>query len=180
MVRNPAAERYAKALFELAEEDNNKDEVRKELRILTDAIDYDPGLRSVLLEPLHPAAERKAVLESLSRKLGSGNALRNFYGFLIDQRRLVDIVAIREAYDRIADRQIGITQVELRTASTLSESQLADLREALMECTGGQVELSVEIDPRLLGGIVAKVGDVLFDGSVKSQLSQMRASLLAE
>ena len=102
------------------------------------------------------------------------------YGFVIDKRRLVAIVAIREAYDRIADRQIGITQVELRTASTLSESQLADLREALMECTGGQVELSVEIDPRLLGGIVAKVGDVLFDGSVKSQLSQMRASLLAE
>ena len=70
MVRNPAAERYAKALFELAEEDNNKDEVRKELRVLTDPIDYDPGLRSVLLEPLHPATERKAVLESLSRKRG--------------------------------------------------------------------------------------------------------------
>lgn len=180
MVRNTAAGRYAKALFELAEEEGCKEQVRSELHSLTEAMDDDPELQSVLLEPLHPASERKAVLASLTHLLGSQNTLRSFCGFLIDQRRLVDIAAIRDAYDRIADLQSGITQVEVRSASLLSEIQLGDLEAALTDCTGGKVELSVEIDPELLGGIVAKVGDVLFDGSIRSQLAQMRASLLVD
>ncbi len=180
MARNAAGERYAKALFQLAQEEGRTSEVRAELGSLVDALTESQELRDVLLQPIHPAPQRQAVLAALAERLGASETLRSFYSFLIDQRRLVDAFAIREAYDRLVDAERGVTQVEVRTAQALDDAQLERLRGALSARTGGEVSLDVEVDPELLGGVVAKVGDLLFDGSIRSQLAQMRASLLEE
>ena len=131
MARNAAAERYAKALFQLAKESGRSAEVRSELAAFAAALDENDALRDVLLQPLHPASERQAVLGSLAEQLGSSGTLRSFYAFLIDQRRLVDVEAIQAAYDRLADAEQGVTQVEVRTAASLDDDQLDRLRSAL-------------------------------------------------
>lgn len=180
MGRNAAAGRYAKALFELAREEGCADEVRSELSALADLVDENAELGSVLLQPLYPAHERKSVLAAVADQLGASAILRQFYAFLIDQRRLVDIAAIRESYEELADTMTGVARAEIRSASPLEPDQLERLTRALATHVGQEVSVSVEVDPSLLGGVVAKVGNLLLDGSLRSQLNQMRGRLLED
>ncbi|MBW2241011.1 MAG: F0F1 ATP synthase subunit delta [Deltaproteobacteria bacterium] len=177
MARFAAAERYAKALFQLAKDQGNVPAIRSELRALGSLLEENDELRDVLLQPLHPAAQRRAVLTSVTEQLSASSLLKNFYSFLIDQRRLVDFAAIEEAYGELADADAGLTKAQVRTAAPLSDDQRTRLQNALGVRAGGNVELEVEIDPGLLGGVVAQIGDTVYDGSLKSQLQQLRASL---
>lgn len=180
MARNTAAGRYAKALFELAREAERADEVRAELSALADLVEQNADLGDVLLQPLYPAKERKAVLAAVAEQLGASPVLLQFYSFLIDQRRLVDIAAIRESYVELADASTGVARAEIRSASPLEPDQLERLTRALATHVGRDVSVSVEVDPDLLGGVVAKVGNLLLDGSLRSQLNQMRGRLLED
>jgi len=172
-----AARRYAKALFQLAQETDAVDAVRGELTAFADLLDGSQELRDVLLRPLYPASERSAVLTGLSEQMGASALLRNFSAFLIDQRRLIDMNAIREEYEHLADDLAGLTQATVRTAAPLRQEQLDKLQAALSRKVGHDVLLTVEVDPDLIGGLVAQVGDLVFDGSLRTQLSQLRASL---
>ncbi|MAE93387.1 MAG: ATP synthase F1 subunit delta [Deltaproteobacteria bacterium] len=177
MARAAAATRYAKALFQLAKEHGSVDPVRGELRALCALLEDNADLRDVLLQPIHPALQRRAVLEAVAEKLDASALLRSFYSFLIDQRRLVDIDTIEEAYGELADADAGLTKALVRSASPLSDDQRARLQRALSTRAGSEVELQVEIDASLLGGVVAQIGDTVYDGSLRSQLEQLRASL---
>lgn len=177
MARFAAAERYAKALFQLAKDQGDVAAIRTELHGLGSLLEENEELREVLLQPLHPAAQRRAVLASVAEQLGASNFLKSFYSFLIDQRRLVDFAAIEEAYGELADADAGRTKAQVRSAAPLSDDQRTRLQSALGARAGGTVELELEIDPSLLGGVVAQIGDTVYDGSLKSQLQQLRASL---
>ncbi len=177
MARAAAAERYAKALFQLAKEHGNVDAVRGELAALGGLLQENDELREVLLQPLHPTGQRRAVLATVAEKLGASALLRSFYSFLIDQRRLVDYAAIEAAFGELADRDAGRTKAQVRCAAPLTDEQRSRLQRALGARAGGDVELEIEIDPSLLGGVVAQIGDTVYDGSLKSQLQQLRASL---
>jgi F-type H+-transporting ATPase subunit delta len=96
---------------------------------------------------------------------------------LIDQRRLVDFPAIREEFERLASEAAGLRRAEIVSAGELRNDQLERLRRALSARTGGEVEVTARVDPSLLGGVIAKVGDLVFDGSLRTQLRQLRANL---
>ena len=177
MARTAAAERYAKALFQLAKENGNVAEIRRELQELGALLEENAELRDVLLQPIHPAGQRRWVLGALTEKLGASPVLRSFYSFLIDQRRLVDLGAIEEAYSVLADADAGLSKASVRAAAALTDEQRSRLQRALSTRAGHDVELDVEIDESLLGGVVAQIGDTVFDGSLRSQLEQLRASL---
>ncbi len=172
-----AARRYARALFALAEDDSQVEAVRGELDALGQTLDASDELRRVLFRPLRPAAQRRAALQAICKRLGSSAAVRNFLSFLVDQRRIIEFGAIRDEFARLADEAAGRTHAAVVAANELSAEQLARLRRALAAQTGKRVELSVRVDPSLLGGAVAKVGDVVFDGSLRTQLEQLRANL---
>jgi F-type H+-transporting ATPase subunit delta len=178
MTAGAVARRYAKALFELAREDGRASEARGELGALADLLDESAELHAVLLQPLHPAAQRRAVLDAVSERLGTSALLRHFCAVLIEQRRLVDLAAIRAEYDRLADLEAGRMRAEVVSATPLRDEQLAKLREALAARVGRELDVEVRVDPELLGGVVAKVGDLLFDGSLRTQLRQLRAGLV--
>jgi F-type H+-transporting ATPase subunit delta len=175
-----AAQRYAKALFALAREERRIDAVRDELGGLVAAMAEVPALRDVLVRPLHPAAERRRALVALAERLGLSPLLRNFCLFLIEQRRTRELEAIHEEFVRLAEEAAGRVRGEVVAAAALSDGQLERLRAVLEERTGRSVDLSVRVDPTLLGGAVARVGDLVFDGSLRTQLAQLRASLTGE
>jgi F-type H+-transporting ATPase subunit delta len=172
-----ASLRYAKALFSLARDDGRVDAVRAEFDRLVEAMRAVPGLREVVVQPLYPAAERRAALRAVGERLGFSPLLQKFCAFLIDQRRTRDLEAIRDEYVRLAEEAAGRVRGEVVAAAPLSDAQLDRLRNALARRTGQQVELSVRVDPALLGGAVARIGDLVFDGSLRTQLVQLRASL---
>lgn len=178
MARGATERRYAKALFQLAKEEGKVAEIRAELAGMAGTIAESPALRDVLLRPLHPVAERRKVLDSVAEQIGTSPVLRHFYSFLIDQRRLIDFASIREEYERMADEDAGLTKALVRSAVPLREEQLERLRQALSRRSGQQIDLQIEVDDSLLGGAIAKVGDLVFDGSLRTQLHQLRAGLV--
>jgi len=177
MAKTAAARRYAKALFSLAREENRIAEIRAEIGRFGQALATSTELRGVLLQPLHPVAERRAVLGAVAERLGASLLLQHFLSFLVDQRRLVDWHAIETEYGQLADAAAGLTKARVTSATPLSDAQRQRLQRVLEQKSGGRVQLEVEIDPALVGGAVAQVGDLVYDGSLRTQLRQLRASL---
>jgi len=175
-----AARRYARALFALAGEEDRVEPVRASLAELDDLLRDHRELRNLLLTPLHPVAERRAVLRALVEKLQAGPILGQFCAYLIDRRRLIEFKMIREEYDRLADEATGHVTAEVLAASELSPGQREQLQRALSTRTGRTVQLDVNVRPDLIGGAIAKVGDLVFDGSLRTQLAQLRANLTRE
>ncbi len=180
MPSSAAARRYAKALFMLAKEDRRVSEVGDELDALASLLEDNDDLREALLTPLYPVNERKAVLRSVSELANMGSVVRNFYSYLIDQRRLVEFYGIREAYQQLADEDAGLVTAIVTTASPLDDRRKDRLRRALSQRTGREVQLDVQIDPSLIGGAIAEVGGMVFDGSLRAQLQQLRLNLTKE
>jgi len=177
-MRSPAAaRRYARALFSIACDEGQVDTIRSELIALSAAFAENEELRNVIFRPLHPGAERRAVLKRVCVRIGSSPAVGNFCSFLVDQRRVVDFEAIRLAYEDLADREAGRTRARVTSASALTAEQRERLCRALAARTGKQVELEESVDPALLGGAVAQVGGLVFDGSLRTQLEQLRTTL---
>ncbi len=172
-----AAHRYAKALFGLAEDERRHREVRDELEKLSSLFEGSRELRDALLTPLHPANGRKAALREIANRISVSPLVQNFLSYLIDQRRLIDFSAIVEAYGEFADNAEGLLTAEVISASPLDDRRKDRLRRALSERTGREVRLEIKVDSALIGGAIAKVGDLVFDGSLRTQLGQLRANL---
>ena len=177
MKSSAAARRYARALFSLAKEDGRTQEVRSNLEALSQLFKQSPELREALLAPLYPVAERRAVLKSIAEHEGLSAVVRNFYSYLIDQRRLVDFSGICSEFARLADEDAGVITAEIVSATPLDDACRERLQRVLSERTGYEVQLDLVVDPDLLGGAVAKVGDLSFDGSIRSQIEQLREDL---
>jgi F-type H+-transporting ATPase subunit delta len=173
-----APRRYARALFSLASDESRVAAVREELRRLGAALEASSELRDVVAQPLVPAAERRRVLEAVAERLEASALVKRFYAYLIDQRRLVDFDTIEAEFVRLADQAAGRAKARVRTAQPLSADQHERLERALAARAGRTVELEVEVDPTLVGGLVAQLGDTVYDGSLKTQLSQLRSALL--
>ena len=177
MRSSTAARRYARALFSLATEAGQAAPLRGELERMAQLFESEPALRGALFRPLHPVAERRAVLRAVCERLGMAEVLRNFFVYLVDQRRLVDFDGILEEYGRLADEAAGLVKAQVTAAAPLDDAQRQRLQSALSSRTGRRVELDVSVDPDLIGGAVAVVGNVVFDGSLRTQLAQLRDSL---
>jgi F-type H+-transporting ATPase subunit delta len=172
-----AARRYAKALFGIAREDGTVEETGRELAALAELLEANAELRGVLFRPLHPASERRATLRAVAERLGASATLENFYAFLIDQRRLIDFATIQTEFERLAAEAEGRTEARLRSAQPLDDATRERLVAVLSRRTGRQVSVEVEVDPSLIGGVVVQVGSLVFDGSLQTQLEQLRHNL---
>jgi F-type H+-transporting ATPase subunit delta len=177
MRSSAAARRYARALFSLAREEGRVEAVRSELAALQALFAENAELRHALFRPLHPVAERQAILRELCTRLGSGRTVSNFFGFLVDRRRLIDFDSIYQEFGQLADAEAGRLRAKVVSAIQLRDDQRERLRRALAARTGKQIELEEGVDPSLLGGAVASVGGVVFDGSLRTQLAQLHGSL---
>jgi F-type H+-transporting ATPase subunit delta len=177
MRSSAAARRYARALFSLAQESDQVAGIRGELESVQQLFERVPELKAALFRPLHPVKERAAVLTAVCARAGLQAILRSFMLLLIDQRRLVEFEGICDEFERLADEAAGRVRAELVSSSPLSDEQRGSLERALAAQTGRRIELEVRVDPDLIGGAVATVGGVVFDGSLRTQLSQLRESL---
>jgi len=176
-VQGAAARRYARALFSLAREQNEIASIRGELDDMARLLAANPDLQRQLFQPLHPVRERSEVLKRICEQGRGSVVIRNFFAYLIEKRRLIAFEAIREEFDRLADEAAGRVRAQVRTASPLRDDQRARLVDALSRRTGKQVDLTVQVDPTLIGGAIATVGGLVFDGSLRTQLTLLRSTL---
>lgn len=174
---NAIAERYARALFALGEEVGDPAVLLTEIEELAEAATVIPELTRVLFTPLFPRAQRRGVAAELVARLEHSDELRAFAMFLIDENRMVLLPDIRDALRRLVEEAAGRVKATVVSARPLENRQLEQLRQALSQRLQAVVSIETEVDPSLLGGVVARVGDLLFDGSLRTQLDSLRGSL---
>lgn len=170
------ARRYAKALLLIGQEDGKTEAYGSELQILAD-LTRDSSLGQVLTNPLHDASARKKILNNLIKKLKLSKTMRAFLLLLFDKGRIGFVAQISQFYNKLADEAKGIAQASLVSATELSSETIKKIQTGLSKMAGKKVVLEVKQDPELIGGIVARIGDLVLDGSVKTQMLKMRESL---
>jgi len=173
------AKRYARAFFELAEEENKLEQYYNELNLFSSIMKQNKDLNGFLVNPIFEQEDKKRVLEQVISKLSLSPTTINFLKLLIDKKRIDALADIESCYRQQMDEVLKKLRATVKTAFPLSEEMLAYVTSGLEKMTGKQVEVTVETDESLLGGIMIGLGDTLYDGSIKSQLNNMR-NLLGE
>ncbi|MEM7436866.1 MAG: ATP synthase F1 subunit delta [Myxococcota bacterium] len=172
--------RYAKALFELASEQGQTDQVVRDVGALQDAWKASSDLRDVVKNPVVPRPALRNALNAVLDKLGSSTLLRNTVGLLADRGRLAYLEDVLDAFDELAEAETGRVRAEVISAKPLSEAYYVRLQDKLQRATGQQIVLVKKEDPSLIGGVVTRIGDRVFDGSISNRLSELRETLLAD
>lgn len=175
---NPAARRYAKAIFDLAVEENALDRVTTEMKSVGNTVASSSELREILASPLVAQEARKAVMSAVLQRLGVSTLVRNAVLLITDHRRGALLPEIAELLTRLADERAGKLQAEVISATPLTESQYARLTAVLERLTNRKIALVRKVDPSLIGGVITRIGDKMYDGSIRSRLAELRTSLL--
>lgn len=174
-----SANRYAKALFAVAlEEENDLAQVDRDLTALVDLINGNAELKDAAARVGIPDASRKAMMVAVAEQMGVATPVRKALGLLAEKRKLNLLPDLAAAFrERLLAHQ-NVVRAEVTSAAPLTPEKTTALEASLSRATGKTVELSVAVDPDLLGGIVARIGSTVYDGSVRTQLVKMRQQLI--
>ncbi|MBO6836642.1 MAG: F0F1 ATP synthase subunit delta [Alphaproteobacteria bacterium] len=174
---NEIADRYAKALFDLADEGKQLDAVADDLRTLGALLDQSEDLQRLVRSPVISRADQGKAMAAVLDKAGCGELTRKFVGYVAANRRLSALKAISKAYlSELAARRGEIT-AEVSSAKTLSDAQIAAVEDALKKAVGGKVAVSHKVDPSLIGGLIVKVGSRMIDTSVATKLQRLKLAM---
>lgn len=171
------ARRYAGALVDLAFEEKAHDAVRAQLNALA-GVAVESGLIAALLDPSLGLDDKLALVDEIAGKFKFEKTLANFVKLLVEKKRIGDIVAINEVFQMILDEKVGRVRAEVILPSTAGKDEIEEIKKGLEKATGKEVVLDVSIDPALLGGVVARVGSIVYDGSIRTQLENIKNNIM--
>lgn len=170
-------ERYAQALFDLAEETGALDAVRADLTSIRAAWIESADLRRLATSPVIAADDQGRGLDAIADKAKFNATTRRFLGLLAANGRARDLPGVIAAFEALYAKKTGVVAAEVVSAVPLTAVQLTHVRSALLQSLGKAPELTVRVDPSILGGLKVKVGSRLFDASIRSRLDQMKFAL---
>lgn len=177
MITGSIARRYAKALFAIGVETKAYERFAQELADFT-ALLENKELQDTLENPSHPLSRRKAVLEELITVLKPSKTVWSFLLLLIDRNRLSFLPGISREFLRMVDEHTGRVRANVTSAQPLDAGDVARLKRTIEQKTGKQVILQQQTDPELIAGMVTQIGSIVYDGSIRTRLQQMRQTLL--
>ena len=171
------ARRYAKALLLIGKEDGKAETYREELIGIASLVEREESLEQAIANPLYNTSDRRKVLLTIIEKLNLSKVMSTFLILLYDKGRISFLRSINDFYQKLADELKGVVRASLVSATELSSDEVEKIRTTLSKKTGKDVIFKVEQDPTLTGGVITRIGDILLDGSIKTQLINMRESL---
>jgi F-type H+-transporting ATPase subunit delta len=180
MIAGSIARRYAKALLEIGVANSSFDALQHELERVAALYAGSAELRTTLENPVFLPSKRKLVLEEIARRLALSKTVRNFLLLLLDRGRIAALPAIVREHRALVDEHAGRVRAKVSSAQPLAPGVEARLKAALERRTGKVVIVERVEEPALLGGVVTQIGDLVFDGSVRTQLQTIRQTLVAE
>jgi F-type H+-transporting ATPase subunit delta len=172
------ARRYAQALLELGSEQGNLDKLVEEISSAAEAWALSADFRNAIENPLVGHDAKKAVVGEVAERIGAGPATRNTLLLLVDRRRMKTLPYLARTLRELADAKKGVIRAEVTTAAPLSEAYYAKLQAKLEKLTGQRVVVDKRTDPAIIGGVIARIGDRVFDGSLRTRLDTLRSALL--
>lgn len=174
----PTARRYARALFMLGAEQGNVEQLSRELESVAATVRGSDELAKLLSDPVVSPADRKAVMIEVLSRLGVSPTTRNAALLLTDRRRGALIPDVADALRALGDEKAGKVQAEVTSAVPLGEGQYQRLTSVLEKLTGRKITLQRKVDPALIGGVVTRIGDKVYDGSVRTRLEELRQAAM--
>ena len=175
-----ASLQYANALADIAMAQGAAEPVVKQL-IGFGALYAEAGeLRNFLASPAVTKEAKHRVIERLLARVGGSKIVRNFLFVIVDHQRTHILPEMISAFQDVIRQRQGITQAEVSSAVELSKAQKAEMEFTLEKMTGKRVEAKFSLEPELLGGAIVRVGDTVYDGSLRGRLNELRARLASE
>jgi F-type H+-transporting ATPase subunit delta len=183
MTHSALASRYANALVDVATGPRSgvdPHQLLRELRGFEEVLGASAELRAALASPAVPPGRKRAVVGRIGEQLGISRIARNLLFVLSDHRRMGMLTEVLEAFDLLSDERLGFTRAEISSARELDQGQRERVSHELERLTGKKVRMRYAVDRGLLGGLVARLGSTVYDGSVRGQLQALGKRLAAE
>ena len=183
MTLSAVATRYAKALADVttgAPGALRPEDALSQLRAFEGALDASKELQNALVTPAVASGRKRAVVGRLADLLKLSPIARNFLFVLIDHRRIALLGAILHSFELIVDERLGFARAEVSAPRELTETQRAAINAQLEKITGKRIRTRFAVDPALIGGVVARIGSTVYDGSVHGQLQTLGRRLSTE
>jgi F-type H+-transporting ATPase subunit delta len=169
------AQVYARSLFEVAKEQDKLDVVREQLGQFADALDGDRELSIYFFSPYFSTPEKKDGLGKLLEDVDP--VVENFLSLLIENHRMPAVFRVRREYDALWEQENRRLPVTITSAVALDEATVKSIGDAIGRQTGQQVELTANVDPDVLGGLIVRVGNSILDASIRNRLENLRRSV---
>jgi F-type H+-transporting ATPase subunit delta len=173
LITNAIARRYAKALVQLAIEEGGVETFHAELTAFDALLAGNRNLWAILVSPAYRIEAKREMMRELIAKMELSATVKNFLLLVLEKNRLNYLPQIVVSYGMLADELSGVVRPTLTSAMPLDAGQVEEIKETLAKYTGKRVILKVEVDPALIGGVVTRIGDMAFDGSLKTQLTRI-------
>jgi F-type H+-transporting ATPase subunit delta len=175
-----ASLQYANAIADLAMAQGAAEPAARQLHEFGAAYGESAELRTFLASPAVSVEAKHAVIEKIAARLGASKIIRNFLFVLADHRRTHLIPDVIAAFHQVIRQRQGVAEAVVSSAVEMSAAQKKVMAATLAQLTGKKIEAKFALDPALLGGAVVRIGDTIYDGSLRSRLNEMRARLAAE
>jgi F-type H+-transporting ATPase subunit delta len=167
---------YARSLFEVAKEQGKLDDVRDQVGAFADALSETRELQVFFFSPYFSTAEKEDGLDKVVS--GADPVVMNFLKLLIEKHRMPVLFRVRATYDAMWEDENKLLPVSITSVVELDEGTVKELGDRIAEQTGRKVELSSQVEPDILGGIVVQVGNSVLDASVRNRLEQLRKQVV--
>ena len=177
-MKSSVARRYAKAIVELAREENSLDMYGKELRTVLAVFKGAPEIYRVLLNPMYKIGERMALIEKVASSIGASAHITRLLGILVERRKINRLEDVVEAYSRYEDEFIGRVRAQVESTEPLPEPLMEEIRQKVASATGKSVILTQKSNASLIGGLVIRIDNTILDGSIRTQLDRMKEKIL--
>ncbi len=177
MIDSKISKRYAKALLSLGQEEGQYAEYGQNLQEFADFCSANDEFFRVVSNQVFALEDRKKIIETILDKSSFSDMVKNFIKLLLDKNRMGAIKEVTDHYSRLTDELSNITRAEVITAKPLKADALDRLVQALKGLTSKDVKVNVSEDESIMGGLIVKTGDLVLDGSVRTQLEGLRESL---
>lgn len=171
------ADRYASALYELADERKLLDQVAGDLRSVQAMLTESADFRRFIASPIMSRDDQKKGIDAVAEKAALSEVTRNFLGLLAQKRRLFALPGMISAYLSKLAAARGEVSAEVVTAKKLTEAQASALAAALKQVVGKDVAVESKVDPSILGGLVVKVGSRMVDSSIRTKLQRLQLAM---
>ena len=167
------AKRYARALFQIGVDKNTFEALGKELDALADVYVGSQDLRQTLENPVFKGSEKRAIVERILPHVATSPELRSFALLLLERNRIAALPSIARLYRQLVDDKLGRVRAVVASATPLDGPTLSGIQRALERRTGKRVTIETSVEPDLIGGVVARVGDLILDGSLRTRLANL-------
>lgn len=172
------AGRYALALFELARDQKAIDAIVADMNKFKAMIAESADLQRLVKSPVFTAEEQTKALAAILSKAGISGVAANFLKLVANKRRLFAVSDMIAGFEKLVDREKGVTRAEVTVAEPLNDAHTKALKAALAEVSGGKsVEVDVKVDPAIIGGLVVKLGSRMVDSSLRTKLNSIRTRM---